>query len=273
MRRRAFITLLRGAAAAWPVAAVAQVSTKRPLIAWLSLGERTASWAVVEAFLHGMRDFGYTDGDNFEFAPRFADGYIERLPMLAQELVRLRPDVILAPASGPAVAAKRATATIPIVSPALADAVHLGLVGSVSRPAGNVTGITPYVEGLPAKQMELAREVVPGAARIGILSNAGRPPHRRDGRASNLDATQRAPKNCIARRHRAAAFWIGDGPSVPCGDIARSNKGCNPPYHLGLGQEWRVTLIRHDDDFELTTACQHRIQLRADHGVPASHSQ
>ncbi len=194
MRRRAFITLLRGAAAAWPVAAVAQVSTKRPLIAWLSLGERTASWAVVEAFLHGMRDFGYTDGDNFEFAPRFADGYIERLPMLAQELVRLRPDVILAPASGPAVAAKRATATIPIVSPALADAVHLGLVGSVSRPAGNVTGITPYVEGLPAKQMELAREVVPGAARIGILSNAGRPPHRRDGRASNLDATQRAPK-------------------------------------------------------------------------------
>jgi hypothetical protein len=57
----------------------------------------------------------------------------------------------------------------------------------------------------------------------------------------------------------AAAFWIGDGPSVPCGDIARSNKGCNPPYHLGLGQEWRVTLIRHDDNFELTTACQHRI--------------
>ena len=122
-----------------------------------------------------MRDFGYTDGDNFEFVPRFADGYIERLPMLAQELVQLRPSVILAPASGPAVAAKRATATIPIVSPALADAVHLGLVASVSRPGGNVTGITPYVEGLPAKQMELAREVVPGAARIGILANLSDP--------------------------------------------------------------------------------------------------
>jgi hypothetical protein len=91
MRRRQFLTLLGGAAAAWPVAAIAQVSTKRPLIAWLSLGERTASWTFVEAFLHGMRDFGYTDGDNFEFAPRFADGYIERLPMLAQELVQLRP--------------------------------------------------------------------------------------------------------------------------------------------------------------------------------------
>ena len=175
MRRREFVTLLGGAAAAWPVAAVAQVSTKRPLIAWLSLGGRTASWAFVEAFLHGMRDFGYTDGVNFEFEPRFADGYIERLPMLAQELVQLRPSVILAPASGPAVAAKRATATIPIVSPALADAVHLGLVGSVSRPGGNVTGITPYVEGLPAKQMELAREVVPDAARIGILANLSDP--------------------------------------------------------------------------------------------------
>jgi putative tryptophan/tyrosine transport system substrate-binding protein len=175
MRRREFITLLGGAAAAWPVAAIAQVSTKRPLIAWLSLGERTASWTFVEAFLHGMRDFGYTDGHNFEFAPRFADGYIERLPMLAQELVQLRPSVILAPASGPAVAAKRATATIPIVSPALADAVHLGLVASVSRPGGNVTGITPYVEGLPAKQMELAREVVPRAARIGVLANVSDP--------------------------------------------------------------------------------------------------
>ena len=175
MRRREFLALLGGTAAAWPIAAVAQVSTKRPIIAWLSLGERTASWVFVEAFLHGMRDFGYTDGDNFEFAPRFADGYIERLPMLAQELVQLRPSVILAPASGPAVAAKRATATIPIVSPALADAVHLGLVASVSRPGGNVTGITPYVEGLPAKQMELAREVVPDATRIGILANLSDP--------------------------------------------------------------------------------------------------
>ena len=107
--------------------------------------------------------------------PRFADGYIERLPALAQELVQLGPNVILAPASGPAVAAKRATATIPIVSPALADAVHLGLVASVSRPGGNVTGITPYVEGLPAKQMELAREVVPGAPRIGVLANLSDP--------------------------------------------------------------------------------------------------
>jgi putative ABC transport system substrate-binding protein len=176
MKRREFITLVGGAATiAWPAGALAQVATKGPMIAWLSLGERTASWRFAEAFLQGMHDFGYTEGNNFDFVPRFADGYIERLPTLAQELVQLRPSVILAPASGPAVAAKNATATIPIVSPALADAVHLGLVASVSRPGGNVTGITPYVDGLPAKQMELAREVVPGAARIGVLANLGDP--------------------------------------------------------------------------------------------------
>jgi putative ABC transport system substrate-binding protein len=170
MKRREFITLV-GGAAAWPLGARAQQPPKRPLIAWLSGGERTASWGFVEAFLQGMREYGYIEGDNFDIVYRFADGYIERLPALAQELVQLRPSVILAPASGPAVAAKTSTATIPIVTPALADAVHLGLVASVSRPEGNVTGITPYVEGLPAKQMELAREVVPRAARIGVLAN------------------------------------------------------------------------------------------------------
>src|SRR5262249_62308203 len=99
MRRRDFITLIGGAAAAWPVAAVAQVSIKRPLIGWLSLGERTASWAFVAAFLQGMRDFGYTGGGNFEFAPRFADGEVERPPMVAQELVRLPPRVRRGPPS------------------------------------------------------------------------------------------------------------------------------------------------------------------------------
>jgi putative tryptophan/tyrosine transport system substrate-binding protein len=175
VRRREFITLLGGATAAWPLAARAQTSMKRPLIAWLSLGERTSSWVFVEAFLQGMREHDYVEERQFDIVYRFADGYIERLPSLAEELVRLNPDVILAPASGPAVAAKKATAAIPIVTPALADAVHLGLITSESRPGGNVTGITPYVAGLPAKQMELAREVVPSAARIGVLANLSDP--------------------------------------------------------------------------------------------------
>jgi putative ABC transport system substrate-binding protein len=171
MRRREFIALLGGAAAAWPHSALAKGTTKRPLIAWLSGGEQTASWVFVEAFLQGMRDLGYVDGQQFDIAYRFADGYVERLPALADEMVRLNPSIILAPASGPAVAARKATATIPIVTPALADAMHLGLIANEARPGGNVTGISPYVEGLPAKQLELAREVVPGAGSIGVLAN------------------------------------------------------------------------------------------------------
>jgi putative tryptophan/tyrosine transport system substrate-binding protein len=164
-----------GGAAAWPIAARAQGSTKRPIVAWLGLGTQSGSSVFVDAFLQGMRELGYAEGRNFDFVFRFADGYIEQLPTLAEEVVGLHPAVILAAASGPAVAAKKATATIPIVTPALADAVHLGLIASEARPGGNVTGIAPYVAGLPAKQMELAREVVPGAAQIGVLANSSDP--------------------------------------------------------------------------------------------------
>jgi putative ABC transport system substrate-binding protein len=86
-----------------------------------------------------MRDHGYVEGRNVDIVYRFADGYVERLPALAEELVHLGPSVILAPASGPAVAAKKATSTIPIVTPALADAVHLGLIASESRPGGKLS--------------------------------------------------------------------------------------------------------------------------------------
>ena len=163
MRRREFLGILGGVAAEWPVAVLAQ-SPKRPLIAWLGTGSRTASSGFIDALLQGMRDLGYVGGRDFDFVYRFADGYAEQLPALPEELVRLKPNVIVAAASGPAVAAKKATTTIPIVTPALADAIHLGLIASEARPGGNVTGITPYVAGLPAKQLELAREVVPGAA-------------------------------------------------------------------------------------------------------------
>jgi putative tryptophan/tyrosine transport system substrate-binding protein len=175
VKRREFITLLGGAAIVWPLAAWSQVSTKRPLVAWLSLGTQPASSVFTHAFLEGMQELGYVEGRNFDIVYRFADGYIERLPEFAEELIRLHPNVILAAASGPAVAAKKATSTIPIITPALADAVHLGLIASDSRPGGNVTGISPYVAGLPAKQMELAREVVPSAARIGVLANLSDP--------------------------------------------------------------------------------------------------
>ena len=170
MTRREFIAGL-GSAAAWPVIAGAQVATKRALIAWLSGGAQSGTIVFIEAFRDGMREFGYSEGGNYDIVFRYADGYVDRLPKLADELVGLHPNVILAPASGPAVAAKNATSLIPIVTPALADAVHLGLIASESRPGSNVTGISPYVAGLPAKQLEFAREVVPRAMKIGVLTN------------------------------------------------------------------------------------------------------
>ena len=170
MRRREFLGFIGGVATAWPLAVRAQ-PLKRPLIAWLSAGSHAASSLFVDAFLQGMRDLGYVEGRDFDIVYRFADGYAERSPALAEELVRLKPNVILAAATGPAVAAKKATTTIPIITPALADAIHLGLIASEARPGGNVTGITPYVAGLPAKQLELAREVVPGTGRIGVLND------------------------------------------------------------------------------------------------------
>ena len=174
LRRRKFIILLCGAAFGWPLAVHAR-SPKRPLIGWLGTGSRTASSGFIDALLQGMRDLGYVEGRDFDVVYRFADGYAERLPALAEELVRLKPNVILAAATGPAVAAEKATTTIPIVTPALADAIHLRLIASEARPGGNVTGITPYVAGLPAKQLELAREVVPGAGRIGVLNDVNDP--------------------------------------------------------------------------------------------------
>jgi putative tryptophan/tyrosine transport system substrate-binding protein len=171
MHRRDFITIVGGAAAVWPFEAHAQASPKRRLIAWVTGVTQTTSSTSIAGFLKGMRELGYVEGSDFDIVYRFSDGYGDRIPSLAEEVVRLKPDVILATAIDTAVAVRKLTKTIPIVSGALADAVRLGLIESEARPGGNVTGIEPYVAGLPAKQMELAREVVPGTSKIGLLTN------------------------------------------------------------------------------------------------------
>jgi ABC-type uncharacterized transport system substrate-binding protein len=175
MKRREFLFLLGSAAASWPYAANAQLPSSRPVIIWLAAATQSAILGIIGAFQEGLRELGYTEGRNLDLVFRFADGYMERLPGLAEEVVRLKPTVILAGSVVCTVAVKKLTATIPIVTPTLADAVELGLVASVVRPGGNVTRITPYVAGLPAKQMELAREVVPDARRIGLLGNMNDP--------------------------------------------------------------------------------------------------
>jgi putative ABC transport system substrate-binding protein len=173
MRRRQFITLI-GGVAAWPVSALAQSARKPALIGYLA-GSPLSSTTNAGVFLQGLRDLGYVEGRDLQITYRSSDGYQDRLPALAEELVRLKPDVIVAAGLDAVVALRNVTQTIPIVSATLADAVHLGLIANEARPTGNVTGIEPYVAGLPAKQMEFAREIMPGASKIGLLTNLSDP--------------------------------------------------------------------------------------------------
>jgi putative tryptophan/tyrosine transport system substrate-binding protein len=177
MKRREFITLL-GGAAAWPRGVLAQATKRRTMIAWLWAASQSGADEYVRAgkllppFLKGMQEFRYTEGRDFDMVYRFAGGDYDRMPRLAAELAELNPNVFIAPATAQAVVVKKVIATtIPIVVPVLADPVGLGLVASEARPGGNLTGIAPYVKGLPAKQLELAREIVPGATRIGLLDD------------------------------------------------------------------------------------------------------
>jgi len=139
MRRRDFITLLCGTAAAWPLAAQSQ-QPAMPVIGYLDAQVTPRQWA--DAFRRGLRDLGHAENKTIIIEWRSATGYMDRLPRLATELVRLRPQVIVAETPGAALAAKKATTTIPIVVIMASDAVELGLVKSLARPGGSVTGLS-----------------------------------------------------------------------------------------------------------------------------------
>jgi putative tryptophan/tyrosine transport system substrate-binding protein len=173
MKRREFITLFSGAAA-WSSVAVAQTASKRPIIGTFVQGTPTQNKGLQfrQSFFDGLRELGYVEGREFDIIIQHA-GSTSELPKAAEKLVQVKPDVILAAASATALATKQATSTIPIVVAALGNPVALGLAASdARRPSGNLTGIMPYVRGLPAKQLELAREIVPGARKIGIVNDA-----------------------------------------------------------------------------------------------------
>jgi putative ABC transport system substrate-binding protein len=172
MNRRQLIALL-GGAAAWPLAARAQTARKRPVIGTFIQGTPTQNKGLRfrQSFLDGLRELGDVEGRDFDIVIQRARSTSE-LPQAAEQLVQLNPDVILAAASATAPAVKQATSSIPIVVAALGNPVALGLAASDSRqPTGNLTGIMPYVQGLPAKQLEFAREIVPGARKIGIVND------------------------------------------------------------------------------------------------------
>jgi putative ABC transport system substrate-binding protein len=184
MKRRDFITLLGGATAiVWPHAVL---SAQRPLVAILVGGSSTDASRWLDGFLQGMQELGYVEGRNVEIAYRYAGGYLERMPALANDLVQLSPQVFVTGNIAGTLAIKKATATIPIVNPTLVDPVGFGLVTSHARPGGQVTGILTTLDTLPGKQLQLALEVLPGATRIGMLVNSSSPSnvaHRRDAEA------------------------------------------------------------------------------------------
>jgi len=175
MRRREFITLLGGAAAAWPLVAGAQQSPI-PVIGFLSSTLSQPFVPMIAAFRRGLGEEGYVEGQNVTIVHRWAEGQYERLPALAKDLIHRRPAVIVASgSSAPAVAAAAATSTIPIVFVTGGDPVAAGLVASLNRPGGNVTGITLVFSALVPKRLELLHELVPKAAAIGAVVNPNYP--------------------------------------------------------------------------------------------------
>ena len=172
MKRREFISLLGGAAFAWPRAVNAQVSPRRPLVTVLSSVTSEAAARYMSGFSQSLQELGYVEDRNIDIVWRYADGDQERMPLLADELVRLKPDVIVTGSTDAVLAVMQATAAIPIVCTVLTDPAAFGLVESQARPGGQVTGILTTLEGLTGKQLELLHELVPGATRIGMTLNA-----------------------------------------------------------------------------------------------------
>jgi putative tryptophan/tyrosine transport system substrate-binding protein len=179
MKRRAFITLLGGAAAAWPFVARAQGDRGRRVGLLQGLAASDPEWKRrFGAFKQGLQELGWSEGRNVTFEVRFADARPERLPVLASELVEANVDVIVTNAAQPIEAARKATSTIPIVMASVGDALGAGYITSLARPGGNLTGLTLFSTDQSAKRLQLLKDIVPNLTRVAVLWNGNASGHR-----------------------------------------------------------------------------------------------
>jgi ABC-type uncharacterized transport system substrate-binding protein len=175
VKRREFITLLGGAAAGWPLAARAQQPDKIPRVGFLGNSTAALEANLVGPFREGLRDLGYQDGRNIVIEYRWAEGKYDRFPTLIAELLAAKVDVIVTAGTPASLAVKKATSSVPLVMIAVGEPVATGLVTSLARPGGNITGVTSISPEIEGKRLELLREVVPGISHIAVLWNAGSP--------------------------------------------------------------------------------------------------
>jgi len=180
MKRRAFITLLGGAAAAWPLAARAQQSARLPTIGFLGANTPSAQSQWTAAFERRLRELGWIERRNVAIEYRWAESRFERSPEIIAEFIRLKVDVIITHGTVNVVAAKAATSVIPIVFASAADPVGNNLVAGLARPGGNVTGLSAQIPDLAGKRLELLREIIPGLRRLAIMVNGGNPAAMQD---------------------------------------------------------------------------------------------
>jgi len=249
MRRRDLITLL-GGAAAWPLAARAQQSAL-PVIGFLNSSSLDTYSHLLRAFRQGLKDDGYVEGENVTIDYRWADGQLDRLPALAGELARRQVTTIVATGGAhSALAAKAATTTIPIVFVVGEDPVRLGLVASLARPGGNMTGINFFVYELAAKRLSLLRELVPAATRVTVLVNPAN--------AAQTEATLKDVE--------VAARAIGLRIEIVNASTSREIDGA----FAGLARDRADALFVLPDPFFIMRRFQ-IVQLAARHAIPATY--
>jgi putative ABC transport system substrate-binding protein len=250
MRRREFITVL-GGAAAWPLAVRAQQSAAMPVVGFLHGGSLAAFAPFLDGFRIGLKESGYTEGKNVTIEYRWAENQYDRLSGMAADLVRRQVTVIFTGGGGRA--AKAATATIPIVFTTGEDPVKAGLVASLNRPGGNVTGITLFYVEIGAKRLELLRELVPKAELVGLLTN----PRSPQGMGRNTEAEEQE------RDARAAASTMGRQLIVV---HASSESEIDDAFSTVVQQRAGALIVA--SDIFLSTRKDQMIALASRHAIP-----